>query len=201
MTNVPFCIHNAPSSARDEMTQDDSPYTLAQCYDELRTLAQARLGKLPPGQTLQATALVHEVWMRLEDQGQGGAEDRRLFFLRAGQAMRDILVEAVRRRSRLKRGGDRQRADQDPDQLSNLEGLEISVPVEDILALDELLDRLSASYARPAEVVMLKWFSGLEHEEIAEILDTSVRTVERDWRFAKAWLYEGLERTRGDGRG
>lgn len=159
-------------------------------YDELRALAESRLARERSGATLQATALVHEAYLRLA-QGTGAAADRRWdgrghFFAAAATAMRRILVERARSRGRIKRGGDRQRIEL--DELS-IGGDRESV---DILGLDAALNRLVAKDPRKHDVVMLRFFAGLSIERTAEELQIATATVERDWTFAKAWLYREL---------
>lgn len=162
-------------------------------YDELRSLARARVGRLPPGQTLQATALVHEVWMRMSNRENDDWEGRQQFLGAAAQAMRDILVEQARRKHSLKRGGgDRRDRVPESEVVDDFE-LEFSIQREDLLTLDGVLGEFETQYPRPAEVVMLRWFSGLSNLEVAGLLDVTERTVERDWRFAKAWLYEKMQ--------
>jgi len=155
-------------------------------YDELRKLAQARMGQTPPGQTLQATALVHEAYARLVGEQDPGWEGRGHFFFAAARAMRDILVEQARKKGSLKRGGDRRRVDVD-----NLE-LAVEAPADDLLALDEAMEHLKHEHPRKHQVVMLRFFAGLTAEQTAELLGTTSRTVERDWRFARASLYQNL---------
>ncbi len=156
-------------------------------YDELRKLAGSRLSKLPPGQTLQATALVHEAYLRIRGKEPEGWEGRRHFFFAAARAMRDILVEDARRKGSLKRGGDRHRIE-----LPDL-GIVIETPREDLLALNESLAELERDDPESYEIVMLRYFTGLTAEETADVLDTSLSTVKRKWRFARAWLYRALE--------
>ncbi len=159
-------------------------------YDELRRLAESRLGRERTGGTLQATALVHEAYLRLAG-GTGEASARQWdgrghFFAAAATAMRRILVERARGRTRRKRGGDRQRVD--------LDELAIGADEEsvDILALDAVLSRLCAKDRRKHDVVMLRFFAGLPIERVAEELGVATATVERDWVFAKAWLFREL---------
>jgi len=153
-------------------------------YGELRSMAAQRLRMLPPGNTLQATALVNEVWIRLE-QNPEEFERRQYFFSAAARAMRDILVEQVRRKESLKRGGDHMRADAiDMAELV----VETRFSPTEFLALHDALDELEETSPRKAQIVMLRFFSGLEHREIASLLSLSERTVQREWNFAKAWL-------------
>ncbi|MEL7472230.1 MAG: ECF-type sigma factor [Planctomycetota bacterium] len=152
-------------------------------YEELRSLAAARMGRLPPGQTLQPTALVHEAFMRSVGHEDAQFENRRHFFFVAARAMRDILVEDARRKSRLKRGGDLKK--------SPLEGLScgIDAPAEDMLALDEAMSRLEDESPRLHRLVMLRFFAGLTVEQAAELMEIAERTASRDWRIAKARLH------------
>jgi RNA polymerase sigma factor (TIGR02999 family) len=152
-------------------------------YDELRRLARSRLARLHPGQTLQATALVHEAWIRLIGEEDPGWDCRAHFFGAAAQAMRNILVEQHRRKKSLKRGGDRARVS-DLDELEP----EIDPPAYDFLALDEALKRLEAKYPAKSQIVMLRFFTGLSMPEVAEVLGLPLTRVEREWRFTRALL-------------
>ena len=156
-------------------------------YDELRKLAAQRLAREQPGQTIQATALVHEAYLRLV-----GSEpsrpwnSRSHFFAAAAGAMRRILVEGARRKSRLKHGREHQRVDLDS-------GCTVSVaPSLDLLAVDEALSRLAEIEPAKAELVKLRFFAGLTMPEVAAVLDISLATAERYWTFAKSWLYAEL---------
>ena len=158
-------------------------------YDELRQLAAAKLAHERPGQTLQATALVHEAYVRLVA---GGQEDQRWegrghFFAAAAEAMRRILVESARRKKRLKHGGEFQRAS--ADELD----IVAEAPVDEILAVDEALDRLAAADGQAAQVVKLHFFAGLTLDETARLMGISTRTAYRDWAFARAWLAKRLD--------
>jgi RNA polymerase sigma factor (TIGR02999 family) len=157
-------------------------------YDELRRLASQWLAQESPGQTLQPTALVHEAFVRLT--GTSGAESnwdsRRHFFAAAAESMRRLLVENARRKKRLKRGGDRRRVE-----LDAAESL-VQAPAEDLEALDEALDRLTAHDPIKAEVVKLRFFAGLTMPEIARSLGLSLATAERYWTYARTWLYAEL---------
>jgi RNA polymerase sigma factor (TIGR02999 family) len=154
--------------------------------EELRHLARAKLSRLPPGQTLQPTALVNEVWLRVAADGRGNWEGRKHFLFVATRAMRDVLVEDARRKGAEKRGGRRQRVELEEAQLV------IESPSDDILALDRALVRLEGVDAQGAQVVMLRFFAGLEVAEVAQALGVSVSTVERKWRFVRAWLKQEL---------
>jgi RNA polymerase sigma factor (TIGR02999 family) len=159
-------------------------------YHELRTLAAAMLAREAPSQTSQPTALVNEAWLRLFGRDRPHYPDRACFFAALGKAMRRVLVEKARRRKRLKRGGNLERLD--------IEGLELAVPFPDdeVLAVDEALDRLAESDPRAAELVNLCYFVGLTQKEAAKELGVSVATIERTWAFARAWLFRELERSR-----
>lgn len=152
-------------------------------YSELHKLAEARMAKTPPGNTLQPTALVHEAYLRLVGSEDPGWTSRGHFFAAAAQAMRQILVDQARRKASRKHGGDRQRVD-----LGRAEPF-IEPPAEDLLALDEALKRLEEADPRKGKIVMLRYFAGLTNEETAAALDISVPTVERDWRFIRTFLY------------
>ena len=155
-------------------------------YDELRRLADALTRQLRPGQTLQATALVHEAYLRLVGDQDPGWQGRRHFFGAAAQAMRQILVEQARRRASHKHGGQGRR-------LELAEGVAyIEPPADDVLALDEAIQALQADEPLLAEIVMLRYYSGLSVEETAAVLGQSASTVKRDWRRARAWLSRRL---------
>ena len=156
-------------------------------YDELRKLASARMAEENPGQTLQATALVHEAYLRLV--GTDSAPQwsgRGHFFAAAAEAMRRILIEAARRKGRAKRGGGAARVDLD-DLLTRA-----APPLDDILAVDEALDRLAAVAPQAARLVKLRFFAGLTGEQAAATLGVSPRTVDALWAYARAWLVDHL---------
>lgn len=158
-------------------------------YDELRRLAAWHLAKEQPGQTLQATALVHEAYLRLVGKEDPQWNGRRHFFGAAAEAMRRILVESARRKKRLKRGGDLERVEMD--------GVDLPAPMpdDDLLALDEALDRLAAVDPRAAELVKLCFFVELTQEQAAKELGISISTVERTWAYARAWLFREIQKT------
>jgi RNA polymerase sigma factor (TIGR02999 family) len=152
-------------------------------YDELRKLAARRLAREKPGQTLEATALVHEAYLRLVDADEARRWDSRgHFFAAAAEAMRRILVENARRKRRLKRGGDRVRLD--------LDAAEPAVPEtdDDLLALDEALEKLARKDTIKAELVQLRIFAGMTLAQAAEVLGLSISTADRYWAYARAWL-------------
>ena len=156
-------------------------------YDELRKLAAAQMAAEKPGHTLQATALVHEAYIRLTGkQLQQDWNGRGHFFGAAAEAMRRILVESARRKARLKRGGDEQRVAM-PDDLPSP-----AAPIEDILAVDEALDQLAERDQTAAELVKLHYFAGFTLEESADLLGVPHRTAYRTWSFARAWLFRRL---------
>jgi RNA polymerase sigma factor (TIGR02999 family) len=156
-------------------------------YDNLRQLATAKMAHEKPGQTLQATALVHEAYLRLVDQEQAQHWDSRgHFFAAAAEAMRRILVENARRKRRQKRGGDRDRLDIDPDQLCYLS------PAEDLLDLNDALECLAAEDLQAAQFVKLRYFAGLSIEEAAEMVGLSRSAACEHWAYARAWLHRRL---------
>ena len=157
-------------------------------YGELNRLAGRYLGRERSDHTLQPTALVHEAYLRLIDQRQVDWQNRAQFLGLAAGMMRRILVNHARDRARAKRGGGRERVS-----LSLVEASSGAAPAVDLIALEEALERLAALDPRKSEVVALKFFGGLSIAEIAEALSISGATVERDWAFARAWLYDALE--------
>jgi RNA polymerase sigma factor (TIGR02999 family) len=153
-------------------------------YDELRQLAAQKLAHERPGHTIQATALVHEAFLRLfGPRKQPSWESRNHFFGAAAEAMRRVLVEKARRKRRLKRGGDYERV--------NLDDVDIAIegPTEDIIALDEALAKLAELHPEKAELVKLRYFAGLTVAEAAAALGISPSTADRYWAYARAWLY------------
>jgi RNA polymerase sigma factor (TIGR02999 family) len=182
-------------SGMNEMTeilgqlQDGDPHAPAQLlplvYDELRRIAAAQVAGERPGQTLNATALVHEAYLRLV--GDQKFESRKHFFAAAAQAMRRILVENARRKTRLKRGGGRQRVDVEMDSLA------AEILDEEILTLHEALGRFAVHDPAKAQLVELRFFAGMSLPEIAEHLGISLSSAERAWRYARAWLYAAMD--------
>ena len=157
-------------------------------YDELRTLAAQRLAHEKPGQTLQATALVHEAYLRLVGPDQGRSwNGRGHFFAACAEAMRRILIDAARRKRSLKQGGDRRRVD-----LADVEPA-AGTPDLDLIALDEALGRLARTDPRKAELVKLRFFAGLTTEQAAAALGVSTSTADNDWAYAKSWLRVALD--------
>jgi RNA polymerase sigma factor (TIGR02999 family) len=167
------------SSSSEEM--------IVELYAELRRLASAKLRKLPPGQTLQPTALVHEAYLRLAGQGSQRWANRSHFFASAAESMRRILVDQARRKAAQRRP---------PGALQQpLDRMELAAPEpeERLLAVHEVLDELERLHPSQAQIVKLRFFAGLKHEEIAALLAISEKTARRQWNEAKLWLYEKIE--------
>jgi RNA polymerase sigma factor (TIGR02999 family) len=156
-------------------------------YEELRKLASQKLARENPGQTLQATALVHEAWLRLGGDDQPEWRNRAHFFAAAAEAMRRILIDNARRKLYRRHGGGAEHV--------NLDGLELAASMDDgqLLALHEALDRLAGHDALKAQVVKLRFFAGLTNEQAAKVLDVSEPTVKRHWAYARAWLYRAMK--------
>ena len=164
---------------------------LPQVYRELRRLAAHRMSRESPNHTLQPTALVHEVWLRLlKPYERSQFENTDHFVAHASEAMRRILVESARRKKRLKHGGALERVDVDEVDVP------LPMPEDEIIVLDEAVDRLARVDQRAADVVKLRFFTGLNQEEVAEELGVSLRTVERLWKFARAWLFREVNKSR-----
>jgi RNA polymerase sigma factor (TIGR02999 family) len=179
VTRILSAIEQGDPSAADQL--------LPLVYDELRNLAAQRLAQERPGQTLQATALVHEAYLRLVDAEKAQHwNSRGHFFAAAAEAMRRILLENARRKKALRRGGDRQRLDLD---LAEPEAPQLS---DDLLALDAALEKLAEKDHRQAELVKLRYFAGLTMEQTAETLGISLATANRWWNYARAWLHQEI---------
>lgn len=155
-------------------------------YEELRKLAAQKMMHESPGQTLQATALVHEAWLRLGGDHQPEWRNRAHFFAAAAEAMRRILIDNARRKKFLRHGGGVERVP--------LDGLELAARMADeqLLALHEALDRLAEHDAQKAELVKLRFFAGLTNEQAAQVLGISEPTVKRHWAYARAWLFREM---------
>ena len=158
-------------------------------YEELRKLAAAKMANERPGQTLQPTALVHEAWLRLTGNENQEWNNRGHFFAAAAEAMRRILVENARRKQRVKHGGEMQRVD--------LAALDVAIITHDehLLAVDEALDKLAAHDPLGAQLIKLRFFTGLSNLDAARMLGIPERTAKRTWAYARAWLYEELKKT------
>ncbi|MHC4118430.1 MAG: sigma-70 family RNA polymerase sigma factor [Planctomycetota bacterium] len=178
VTRILTAIEQGDAQAIDEL--------LPLVYEALRRLAAQRLSQEPSGQTLQATALVHEAYIRLVGAEAQSWQSRGHFFAAAAEAMRRILVENARRKKSLKCGGDRHRVDL-TDQEILIEGFS-----DDLIALDEALDKLSNEYHIVADLVKLRYFAGLNLGEVAKILSISPRTAARHWAFGKVWLLQEI---------
>jgi RNA polymerase sigma factor (TIGR02999 family) len=159
---------------------------LTSLYADLRQLAAQKMAREGPGQTLQATALVHEAWLRLGGEAQTTWQNRAHFFGAAAEAMRRILIEKARQRSALRRGGQMERVELDEADLA------VDMPDEQLLALHEALERLTERDRTKAELVKLKFFAGLTLEEAAKALGVSTPTAKRYWAYARAWLYREI---------
>jgi RNA polymerase sigma factor (TIGR02999 family) len=155
-------------------------------YEPLRRIARRQLASIRPGQTLQTTAVVHEAYIRLAGREGQAWQDRVHFFAVAARAMRHILIDHARSRGYAKRGGGAPQVTLDEPRASSTQR------PADVLALDEALQRLEAEDPRRSRVVELRYFGGLTNQEIAEVLKVSPATVERDWRYARAWLHQEL---------
>jgi len=180
VTRILNAIEQGDARAIDEL--------LPAVYQELRQLAAWKLSQERPGQTLQATALVHEAYLRLVGAEAQSWKSRSYFFAAAAEAMRRILIESARRKQSLKRGGSRQRVDIDDAQLA------IEEPSEDIVALDAALTKLANKDHIKYELVKLRYFAGLTLEQAATALGISVTTAKRYWTYARAWLYREVSK-------
>ena len=183
VTRILESIERGDPKAADEL--------LPLVYGELRKLAAARMANEAPNQTLQPTALVHEAWLRLvgnDDQAQ--FQNRAHFFAAAAEAMRRILIDKARRKQAIRHGGDQQRVD--------IESVEIASLADDdeLLAVNEALDKLAAQNQVEAELVKLRYFVGLTLEEAAEVLGISARTADNYWAHARAWLFRAIKAQR-----
>jgi RNA polymerase sigma factor (TIGR02999 family) len=183
VTRILESIEQGDPKAADEL--------LPLVYGELRKLAASRMANEAANQTLQPTALVHEAWLRLVGNDNPPFANRAHFFSAAAEAMRRILIDKARRKRALRHGGGQQRVD--------MEGvLEVAAPCDDeeLLAVNEALDKLSDIHGLQAEVVKLRYFAGMTNVETAQALGLSERTVKNYWAHARAWLYQEIERNR-----
>lgn len=173
---------DAPGQAAEEL--------LPLVYAELRKLAVSKMAHEAPGHTLQPTALVHEAWLRISQPPQAKWNNRGHFFGAAAEAMRRILIENARRKSRARHGGGQQRVD--------IAGLEFAtnVPDEELMAVNDALEQFALRDPQKAELVKLRYFVGLTTEEAAEVLGISIPTADRWWHFSRAWLFEAIQRER-----
>jgi len=178
VTRILNAIEEGDARAADEL--------LPLIYEELRVLAAQKMARERPGQTLQATALVHEAYIRLVGSESQDWSGRTHFFAAAAEAMRRILIENARRKKRLKRGGGQDRVEIEPSDLA-IEG-----PSDDIIALDEAISRLAEEDGEVADLVKMRYFAGLTLEQAAELLGIGRRTADRYWAYARAWLYKEI---------
>jgi RNA polymerase sigma factor (TIGR02999 family) len=167
--------------------RDPDERLLPMLYDELRRIARRRMRRTPPGNTFTPTALVHEAWIKLVGHGEPAWDGSRHFFAAASRAMRNILVDQARRKSARRHGGGSRRESLDAVDLA------IEPPAIDVLAPDEALADLEREEPDSAEIVTLHFFAGLSLAEIAELHRTSLSTVKRRWRLARAWLHRALD--------
>jgi RNA polymerase sigma factor (TIGR02999 family) len=179
VTRLLGAIDHGDSKAAEEL--------LPLVYDELRRLAAARMAQESPGQTLQATALVHEAWLRLVGSNESHWNSRGHFFGAAAEAMRRILLERARKKGRVRHGGQLQRVDFEQVTMATQDSDDV------IVAIHEALEKLAAESPQKAEIVKLRYFAGMEHAEIAEVLGVSEPTVRRHWAYARSWLYAELK--------
>ena len=179
VTRILESIEHGDPKAADEL--------LPLVYGELRKLAASKMAGETPNQTLQPTALVHEAWMRLVGETNPKFDGRAHFFAAAAEAMRRILIDNARRKKALRHGGDQQRVE--------LEGVEVAAPGGDdeLLAVNEALDKLAAQNKVEAELVKLRYFVGMTLEEAAQVLNISARTADTYWAHARAWLYREIK--------
>ena len=178
VTRILVAIEQGDARAVDEL--------LPAVYQELRLLAAQKLSKEPPGQTLQATALVHEAYIRLVGAEAQNFSGRTHFFAAAAEAMRRILIDNARRKQRLKRGGGWQKVSLNDAELA------IEAPSDDLIALDEALTRLAEMDKAKADLVKLRYFAGLTLEQAAGVLNLPERTAKRYWAHDRAWLYRKI---------
>src|ERR1041385_1714781 len=179
VTHILAAIEQGDASAADKL--------LPLVYEELRKLAAHKMANEKAGQTLQPTALVHEAWMRLVGKENPRFQNRDHFFAAAAEAMRRILIDNARRKRALRHGGGQQRVD--------FENAELASAIDDdqLLAVNEALDKLAAQNKPEAELVKLRYFVGMTIEEAAEVLDMSARTADNYWAHARAWLFRALK--------
>jgi RNA polymerase sigma factor (TIGR02999 family) len=183
ITQVLQAIQSGDGRAAEEL--------LPLVYTELRRLAAVRMARESAGQTLQATALVHEAWLRLVGDGNRTWQNRAHFFGAAAEAMRRILIERARRKRAVRHGGGQQRVD--------VEEVDLASPTDDdqLLAVNEALDKLAGEHKEEAELVKLRYFVGMTNDEAAEALGISPRTAKYYWTHARAWLFQEINRATG----
>src|SRR5262245_49025945 len=179
VTELLKAIEAGESNAADQL--------LPLVYEELRNLALAKMAREKPGQTLQATALVHEAWLKLAGSGQQQWRGRSHFYGAAAEAMRRILIDKARRKAAQRHG-----AAVEPDELDESR-IELKLPAEEFIAVHDAVEALSLQDALAAQVVKLRYFVGMTNDEIADALEVSPRSVDRHWAYARAWLKDVLK--------
>jgi RNA polymerase sigma factor (TIGR02999 family) len=185
-----YCFVSEVTQILERVEQGDpgaADQLLPLVYEELRKLAAAKMAQEKPGQTLQATALVHEAWLRLTDSEEAQAwNSRGHFFGAAAEAMRRILVESARRKARLRHGGQMERVAADQIEIA------AALPEDRLVQVSEALDELVREAPEAAQLVKLRYFAGLTQEQVAETMGISLRSAERHWTWAKAWLFQWI---------
>ena len=193
-TRLQWTVADPSPSSRDdppslERSSQSAEQLLREVYGELRKVAHSKLARERAAQTLQATALVHEAWLRIGGESQPEWANRAQFFSAAAEAMRRILIERARRRMAIRHGGDQQRVE-----FEELEGLPESMSDDShVLDLTDALSRFAESNPEKAELVKLRYFVGLTIEEASNVLDISAPTAKRWWAYARSWLYEEIK--------
>jgi RNA polymerase sigma factor (TIGR02999 family) len=191
LTQVDPKTEDEPTTDVEPGTEHDGRVLAEELYQDLRRLAQARMRRLPPGQTLQPTALVNEVYLRLMGKQEHRWNGKRHFFGAAARAMRDVLVDHARQKAAIKRGKGQVRCHSIVTFADGDDAMHLSA--EDVLALQRALEKLERAHPQMAELVLLRYFGGLTVREIAESWGLTTRTVEKKWSFARAWLQRELD--------
>jgi RNA polymerase sigma factor (TIGR02999 family) len=191
LTQVDPKTEDEPTTDVDPAGERDGHALAQELYQDLRRLAQARMRRLPPGHTLQPTALVNEVYLRLMSKQENHWNGKRHFFGAAARAMREVLVDHARQKAAVKRGRGQVRCHSIVTFADGDDAMHLSA--EDVLALQRALERLERAHPQMAELVLLRYFGGLTVREIAESWGLTTRTVEKKWSFARAWLQRELD--------
>lgn len=191
LTQVESGVEDEPRTDIDPGTERNGRVLAEKLYQDLRRLAQARMRRLPPGQTLQPTALVNEVYLRLMGKNEPSWDGKRHFFGAAARAMRDVLVDHARQKGAVKRGKGQVRCHSIVTFSNGDDAMDLSA--EDVLALHRALEKLERAHPQMAELVLLRYFGGLNVREIAESWGLTTRSVEKKWSFARAWLQRELD--------
>ena len=180
-------VENRAKTTSNSSSAPVPPNLTNQVYEQLRSIARAKLAGQPPGHTLHATALVHEAFLKLREHSSILVAEPSVFFRVAADAMRQILVDHARAKGRAKRGGHARR------QFGDVAELAASRDPAEIMAFDEAIHRLEEAHPRAAEVVKLRFFAGLTVQETAQTMGLSARTVHREWEYARVWLFHAME--------